>query len=257
MGRRKDHATALKEEGLAKTDNNLALSSWPQVALLNHKNYYTNYLKRDEQFLAFRTIQEVNTQQLVAEARERDRALSGVDDPSSSKARSGENGEDEDEDEDDASKDDEPHGSTFVVIHPGSQNLRIGFANDAFPKTVPMVIAHRAPESESEVDGGDPLPKRAKIEDGMDEDDVDPELQFGAEVCYSDPLFFACAERGHTNISIIQLLTSTHVPVLYLSSPSIVCRSIQINGCRAQNPHAQQQTTVNAKLPRVGRELEP
>lgn len=43
---------------------------------------------------------------------------------------------------------DEPHGSKIIVIHPGSQNLRIGLANDALPKTVPMVIARKWRESE-------------------------------------------------------------------------------------------------------------
>lgn len=73
-------------------------------------------------------------------------------------------------------------GSKTIVIHPGSQNLRIGLANDALPKTVPMVIARRWETNESEDDGGEPKPKRLKIDDGTT---IEPEKMFGEEVCVS------------------------------------------------------------------------
>ena len=57
-------------------------------------------------------------------------------------------------------------GSKVVVIHLGSQNLRIGLASDALPKTVPMTIARRWKESESEENGGEPSPKRPRLDDG-------------------------------------------------------------------------------------------
>jgi actin-related protein 8 len=78
--------------------------------------------------------------------------------------------------------DSEPHGSKIVVIHPGSQYLRIGFANDALPRTVPMVIARRWKENEAEENGGEPLPKRLKS------DDEPAEKWFGDEVCGSSRL---------------------------------------------------------------------
>ncbi|KAF1812960.1 actin-like ATPase domain-containing protein [Eremomyces bilateralis CBS 781.70] len=164
---KKSGRAALREEGLAKTDNNLDLTSWPAVSMINQKNYYTEYLKRDEQFLAYRTIQEENTQRMVKEARDRDRARAGVV-------------LDDDRMEDVEPTSPEAHGSTFIVIHPGSQNLRIGLANDPIPKTVPMVIARKAKENESEIDGGEPKPKRIKLE-GQEDEDVPPEKQFGAE----------------------------------------------------------------------------
>ncbi len=68
--------------------------------------------------------------------------------------------------------------SKVIVIHPGSQNLRIGLANDALPKTVPMVIARRSVRSESEEDGGEPIPKRRKLENGTQ---LEPEKMFGEE----------------------------------------------------------------------------
>jgi len=55
-------------------------------------------------------------------------------------------------------------GSKTIVIHPGSQNLRIGLASDPLPKTVPMVVARKAEHSESEENAGEPKPKRRKVE---------------------------------------------------------------------------------------------
>lgn len=69
-------------------------------------------------------------------------------------------------------------GSKVIVIHPGSQNLRIGLASDALPKTVPMVIARRWEMSESEEDGGEPSPKRRRTDDGSQ---MEPEKTFGEE----------------------------------------------------------------------------
>jgi actin-related protein 8 len=70
-------------------------------------------------------------------------------------------------------------GSKVIVIHVGSQNLRIGLASDALPKTVPMVIAKRSKRSESEEEGTEPKPKRLKMDD---ESPVEPEKMFGPEV---------------------------------------------------------------------------
>ena len=69
-------------------------------------------------------------------------------------------------------------GTKVIVIHPGSQNLRIGLASDALPKTVPMVVARRWKCSESEEDGAEPCPKRLKLGDGST---AEPEKMFGQE----------------------------------------------------------------------------
>lgn len=66
----------------------------------------------------------------------------------------------------------ERYGSKIIVIHPGSQNLRIGFASDALPKSVPNVIAKRAEKAEFEVE--ERWPKRVRVEEGqggVDEDE--------------------------------------------------------------------------------------
>ena len=53
------------------------------------------------------------------------------------------------------------YGAKTIVIHIGSQNLRIGLATDALPRTVPMVIAKKAERSEAE--DSEPKPKRIKL----------------------------------------------------------------------------------------------
>lgn len=57
-----------------------------------------------------------------------------------------------------------PPGSKIIVIHLGSQNMRIGLASDPLPKTVPMVVARKAQRSESEEDTDEPRPKKRKVE---------------------------------------------------------------------------------------------
>ena len=109
-------------------------------------------------------------------ARDKDRAL----------AQGGTNGAPVDPDvdmDDDAGMEEgagvETYGSRTIIIHPGSQNLRIGLATDALPKTVPMVIARKAPQSESEESSGEPRPKRMKMDDGSI---GEPETWFGEDV---------------------------------------------------------------------------
>ena len=51
------------------------LTTWPQVGMINQKNYYVDFLKRDEQFLAVRTQQEEARNKMIKQAKDRDRAL--------------------------------------------------------------------------------------------------------------------------------------------------------------------------------------
>lgn len=114
---------------------------------------------------------------MTKSAKDKDRALA--------MAKSNETGEVEAEADGDANMEDaeeEPEetvGSKVIVIHIGSQNLRIGLASDALPKTIPMVIARKSKTSESEDQEG-PKPKRQKRDDGSFEE---PEHLFGEEVC--------------------------------------------------------------------------
>lgn len=66
------------------------------------------------------------------------------------------------------------YGSKTIVIHVGSQNLRIGLATDALPKTVPMVIAKKAVSTEAA--DSEPVPKRLKLDEN-----ALPNEKFGEE----------------------------------------------------------------------------
>lgn len=135
----------------------------------------SDYLKRDDQYLAFRLQNEEARSKLAKSAKDRDRALATA----KPEAAEGETEADGDATMEDAEEVPvEAAGSKVIVIHIGSQNLRIGLSNDALPKTVPMVIARKAPTNESE-DHAEPNPKRAKRDDGTPED---PENLFGEEV---------------------------------------------------------------------------
>lgn len=120
-------------------------------------------MKRDDQILALRLQNEDARNRMTKAARDKDRALAQDVGNGTSADPDVEMG---DGDQDDEATEEEAFGSKTIVIHPGSQNLRIGLATDALPKTVPMVIARRADMSESEEDGGEPEPKRQRLEDG-------------------------------------------------------------------------------------------
>ncbi|KOS19267.1 putative actin-related protein 8 [Escovopsis weberi] len=143
----------LLREGLERTDNGMKLTSWPDVSPINQKNYYTDYMKRDDQVLALRLQSDATRDRLVQNARDRDRALS-----------KNANGElplplpDLNEEDGAATPAIGMDASRVIVIHPGSQNLRIGFASDALPKTIPMALASRFPQTESEMN--EALPRR-------------------------------------------------------------------------------------------------
>lgn len=119
-------------------------------------------MKRDDQVLALRLQNDATRDRLVQNARDRDRFLS-----------KNANGElplpvADLADEDGAAT---PSGgldpSRVIVIHPGSQNLRIGFASDALPKTIPMTLATKFPQTESEM--YEALPRRQFEAKGLDQ----------------------------------------------------------------------------------------
>ena len=176
---KKSNKALLRDEGLERTDNNLPQTTWPQVPMINQKNYYTEYLKRDDQALCLRLVQEERRNQMTANHVAKDRA----------RAQAAANDEDGDamEVDDEAGLDEatelsgdyDPTGSKVVIIHPGSQYLRIGLGSDVLPKSVPMVIARKSKCNESEEGGTEPMPKRVNGGDGAD---ARPEESFGPEV---------------------------------------------------------------------------
>ncbi|OLN93972.1 putative actin-related protein 8 [Colletotrichum chlorophyti] len=151
----------LLREGLERTDNGMKQTSWPDVSPINQKNYYTDYMKRDDQILALRLQGDATRDRIVQAAKDRDRAL----------AQSGRAEvplvipelQPEEAPTDGAAGLDP---SKVIVIHPGSQNLRIGFASDALPKSIPMTLATKFPQTEAEIH--EALPRRqfeAKTQD--------------------------------------------------------------------------------------------
>lgn len=126
----------LKVSGIGKVDNNLKSTTFVPLAPINQKNYYTEYLKKDEQILFYRQQQEELKKQKLGKEQIADQELK----------------EDEESEE-------EVVGAKTIVFHPGSRNLRIGLASHAYPKTVPNVIAHRIIGDEMDVET-DPEPPR-------------------------------------------------------------------------------------------------
>ena len=117
---------------------------------------------------------------MAKNAKDRDRALAmaktndlGIPEPNNAAAEGEVNGE-----EDGEGAPAEALGSRVIVIHVGSQNMRIGLASDALPKTLPMVIARKSKVSESE-EHEEPVPKRMKMDDGSP---LEPEKMFGSDV---------------------------------------------------------------------------
>jgi len=107
-------------------------------------------MKRDDQILSLRLQGEANRDRLVQSAKDRDRALNNT------------NGEVPlpivEEQVDDGAPSGFTDPSKIIVIHPGSQNLRIGFASDALPKTIPMTLAAKFTQTEAEM--YEALPRR-------------------------------------------------------------------------------------------------
>lgn len=107
-------------------------------------------MKRDDQILPLRLQNEANRDRIVQSAKDRDRerALNPRGEvPLLAEDVPEEEGPVPDEDGAMQARNDPSH---IIVIHPGSQNLRIGFASDALPKTIPMTLATRFPQTESE-----------------------------------------------------------------------------------------------------------
>lgn len=117
----------------------LRQTSFAMVTPINQKNYYTEYLKRDDQVYVYRQVQEETRKSkkdpavsLVAKGGSATGSAAATPDPDS-----------------EAPKDE----NRTLVIHPGSRNLRVGFGVDPYPKTVKMVIARRSKRAQREANG--------------------------------------------------------------------------------------------------------
>lgn len=123
----------------------------------------SDYMKRDDQILSLRLQNEAQRDRLVQTAKDRDRFLSN-----------NANGEvplpmvDDQADDVPTPPADYQDPSKIIVIHPGSQNLRIGLASDALPKTVSMTLASKFPQTEAEMH--EAVPRRKFEAPNLDEE---------------------------------------------------------------------------------------
>ncbi|WBW72263.1 Ino80 complex actin-like protein Arp8 [Schizosaccharomyces osmophilus] len=101
------------------------------VPPINQKNFYTDYLKRDDQMYIWRDTAS-------AKDGEPDTTVGDVKQEESKKVA-----EEEEDGMEENTQEGKQRDAKTVVIHVGSQNLRIGLASDNSPKTVPMVIARK------------------------------------------------------------------------------------------------------------------
>lgn len=120
-------ANNLKKTGIGRVDdeNGFPYTSIKQVALVNQKNYFTDYLKKDEQIAMNRNMRE---------------------DHADLETKGNNEDDDDEENEDNYGNDGtDVLGLDTIVIHPGSRNLRIGKASEEYPLAIPMVIAVPTP----------------------------------------------------------------------------------------------------------------
>lgn len=169
-------AENLKKTGIGRfeNENNFGLTSVKTVPLINQKNYFTDYLKRDEQVSFVRNWRnEKNQQQLLKKKKEQEELLrkqqhqqqlaqqlhqtqsfdnfdlAHIKDETREMLTTpkpepeDEEDDDDDNDNEDAGEGTHKQGSDTIVIHPGSTSIRIGRATEAYPTTIPTVIAVR------------------------------------------------------------------------------------------------------------------
>lgn len=126
-------ARNIKKSGIERRENPVKFSNFENVNIINQKNYFTDYLKRDDQIFILRDRKQLRQNKQGKEKKE-----SSVFKEATPQV--GERDE-EVEDEDAEEEDDDTNGTKTIVIHPGSRNIRIGLASDVYPKTFPFVIA--------------------------------------------------------------------------------------------------------------------
>ncbi|KAG7766864.1 hypothetical protein KL931_003748 [Ogataea haglerorum] len=151
----------LDELGIKRVDqeNALKFSSIPLIQAINQKNYYTDYLKKDDQVMM---IREMRQRLLEARLAKKQAELERKQESQNMINKINTHGFDFDDNEDDEDDDDNGKmGSRIIVLHPGSANIRIGLSSDVDPLVVPNMVAHRRPAPKASVD-----PQRREDENG-------------------------------------------------------------------------------------------
>ncbi|CAI5757793.1 unnamed protein product [Candida verbasci] len=178
-------AQNLKKTGIGRfeKENGFGLTNVKSIPLINQKNYFTEYLKKDEQVAYIRNwrqerdlqskikklkqsgemidekkIEEIknfdnfNLNEIELEMKKKSNDVEEVDD------------EDEEENETEEIRQEKARiGEDVIILQPGSSFIRIGKATDAVPETIPNVIAIEKPNREKE--DNVVLPHREIIDD--------------------------------------------------------------------------------------------
>ncbi len=133
-------ARKIKKSGIEKRENALKFSTFESGNLINQKNYFTDYLKKDDQIFILRERKQIRLNKVQMKqgksVKDQDTPIPGATTPIPGNAD-----EDDEMDDDEAEEIDERVGSKTIVIHPGSRNIRIGLGSDVYPKTFPFVLA--------------------------------------------------------------------------------------------------------------------
>lgn len=157
-------AQNLKKTGIGRFEeqNGFAFTSVKPVPLLNQKNYFTEYLRRDDQVSFVRnrraelnqrqnaTLKKANGANTETQSTDPqnfdDFDLNNIEAEMNRKkaellADEDDDDEDEENETEEAQEEKAKIGHDVIVIHPGSSYIRIGRATEAVPETIPAVIA--------------------------------------------------------------------------------------------------------------------
>ncbi|KAF3989951.1 hypothetical protein FT663_02070 [Candidozyma haemuli var. vulneris] len=168
-------AQNLKKTGIGRFEehNGFKLTAVKTVPLINQKNYYADYLKKDEQATLIRNWRNEKVSGVSS--------VKGPKSAGSDKKTEEDDEDDEDDDNDDNDNDDnddednenatgdQPRvkvkmGHDTIVIQPGSSFIRLGRATDSTPVAVPAVVAYK--RKDGVVDKHEKTPLRTETEDG-------------------------------------------------------------------------------------------
>lgn len=165
-------AQNLKKTGIGRFEeqNGFKLTAVKTVPLINQKNYFADYLKKDEQATLIRNWR--NEKQLgptVGKGGAKGDKKTEEDDDDDEDDENDEN-DNEDNDDDDNDNTTGEHrvkvraGHDTIVFHPGSSCIRLGRATEPAPTAVPAVVAFK--REIKEMDGHRKTPLRTVNEDG-------------------------------------------------------------------------------------------
>lgn len=129
-----EFAKKLKTIGIEKRDNSALQQTglFKPLLLINQKNYSSDYLKKDDQIFAMRERKSLrNPNSGNGNGNTGNNAASNATPEVIPE-------EEDNDDNDDAEGTDDLN---TIVIHPGSKFLKIGFATDVLPQSVPSCIA--------------------------------------------------------------------------------------------------------------------